>query len=186
MHLYIQIVNLLKKLILPLALLLVLMSATTIAKVLWQENKPLTKQHFKGPIDTKSKFMSNTNTTITIRIVKQKGVTAEVTNYFDPAKSWIKPNATNEILLHEQLHFDITEIYARELRKQIKILQRSTADMDVLNMEIKSAFKQYARLMEKEQNRYDNETNHSIIVDMQKKWTDSVAIRLNNLKEYKK
>lgn len=178
--------NLIKKLIWPFALVLVLMSATTIAKVLWQENKPLTKQHFKGPIDTKSKFMSNTNTTMTIRIIKQKGVTAEVNNYFDPAKSWIKPNATNEILLHEQLHFDITEIYARELRKKIKMLQKSTTDLDVLNMEIKAAFKQYVRLMEKEQNRYDSETNHSIIVDMQKKWSDSVAIRLSNLKEFKK
>lgn len=175
-----------KKLILPIAVLLILMSATTIAKILWQENKPLTKQHFKGPIDTKSKFMSNTNTTLNIRIIKQKGVTAEVTNYFDPAKSWIKPNATVEILKHEQLHFDITEIYARELRQKIKLLQRTITDADVLNMEIKSAFKQYARLMEKEQNRYDQETNHSIIVEMQKKWSDSVAIRLNNLKEFKK
>ncbi len=186
MHLYIQNVDLFKKHILPLALLLLLMGATTIAKVLWQENKPLTKQHFKGPVDTKSKFMSNTNTTLNIRIIKQRGVTAEVTNYFDPAKSWIKPNATNEILKHEQLHFDITEIYARELRKRIKHLQKNTSDADVLNMEIKFAFKQYARLMEKEQTRYDSETNHSIIIDMQKKWSDSVAIRLIGLNEFKK
>lgn len=175
-----------KKIIWLFSLVLVLTSAATIAKVLWQENKPLTKQHFKGPVDNKSKFMSNTNTTLNIRIIKQKTVNAEVTNYFDPAKSWIKPAATVEILKHEQLHFDITEIYARELRKKIKLLQKNTSDMDVLNMEIKAAFKQHARLMEKEQTRYDNETNHSIIVDMQKKWSDSVAIRLNNLKDYKK
>ena len=162
------------------------MSATTVTKVLWQENKPLTVQHFKAPVDSKSKFMSNTNTTLNIRIVKQKNVTAEVTNYFDPSKSWIKPNATNEILKHEQLHFDITEIYARELRKRIKALQNTFPDKDVVDMQIKAAFKQYARMMEREQTRYDNETNHSIIVDMQKKWSDSVAIRLINLKDYKK
>ena len=34
--------------------------------------------------------------------------------------------------------------------------------------------------------RYDTETNHSIIVDMQKKWSDSVAIRLIGLNEFKK
>ncbi len=169
----------------PFSLTLILMSVTTVTKVLWQENKPLTKQHFRGPVDTKSKFMSNTNTTLNIRIVKQKGVTTEVTTFFDPTKSWIKPTATMEVLKHEQLHFDITEIYARELRKKIKMLQKSSVDVDVLNAEIKLAFKQYARLMEKEQYRYDHETNHSIIVDMQKKWSDSVAIRLNNLRDFK-
>ncbi len=178
--------NVLTRCILPLAFLLILISATTVTKVLWQENKPLTVQHFKAPADNKSKFLSNTNTSMNIRIVKQRGVTADVSTYFDPAKSWIKPNANEAILKHEQLHFDITEIYARELRKRIKTLQKTVNDTEQLNADIKYAFKFYAVLMEKEQNRYDKETNHSIITDMQKKWADSVVIRLQNLKDYKK
>ncbi len=166
---------------------LIFLNSTFITGLLWQENKPLTFQQFKGPVDIRSRFVSSTNTTLDLHIVTQKNnMAVDVSTYFDPAKSWIKSNATADILKHEQLHFDITEIYARELRKKVKSLERLGYNKNVLQTEIRQAFSSIAASMRNEQIRYDNETNHSTIADMQKRWTDSVAIRLNNLKVYKK
>ena len=43
-----------------------------------------------------------------------------VSAYFYPTRSWYKPEVCNDVtLMHEQLHFDITELYARKMSKQL-------------------------------------------------------------------
>ena len=45
----------------------------------------------------------------------------DVTPMFIPEKSWCnKERATYELLMHEQLHFDITELFARKMRKKFR------------------------------------------------------------------
>ena len=49
------------------------------------------------------------------------GSTAQAT--FDPNTSWVRnPKTASEALLrHEQLHFDITEVYARLMRQKLAL-----------------------------------------------------------------
>lgn len=70
--------------------------------------------------------------------------------FFESNKSWVR-NRNERVLRHEQLHFDIAEIYARKL----------TATMNP-----DSLWKECYKI----QNLYDNETNHSIDSVAQGRW----------------
>lgn len=63
-------------------------------------------------------------------------VVVDVYAYFSPRQSWYhKDMADDHLLSHEQLHFDITELYARKLRKKIatySFTQDADKEMKVL------------------------------------------------------
>src|SRR5690606_10295249 len=41
---------------------------------------------------------------------------------FNPRNSWVRKGAkSRELLYHERLHFDITELYARKLREAVRL-----------------------------------------------------------------
>ncbi|MGI9550130.1 MAG: DUF922 domain-containing protein, partial [Aurantibacter sp.] len=47
-----------------------------------------------------------------------------VTSLFYPDKSWYKPDLCDDVVLsHEQLHFDITELFARKFRKRLETVR---------------------------------------------------------------
>ncbi len=102
--------------------------------------------------------------------------------HFYPDRSWYKPEKVNEIVLaHEQLHFDITELNARKLRKSI------TDSNFTLN--IKSQMNQLVDKTNKDleimQELYDSESNFSMDVESQKKWQLYVKDELERLSNYK-
>lgn len=167
-------------------LLLLLLSASNPAKLQWKENIRLQTAHYKGKPVVNSKFYANTSTQLSFTIIRKTGVTAEATAFFDPYKSWIRPTSPVTVIQHEQLHFDITEIYAREMRKQIKVLEGLKLKPEEHKVKLTNLYNTVAHLLRNDQMRYDVETNHSLDKAMQKKWTDSVAIRLSLLKAYSK
>ena len=80
---------------------------------------------------------------------------------------------------HEQLHFDITELYARKIRKRFKELQ----DMG------ETDYEEYVKIyyeLEKEldafQQKYDSEVYFR--EQNQKEWIEKIAKELEELKEY--
>lgn len=108
--------------------------------------------------------------------------TASVIAHFYPDKSWYKPEKVNEIVLaHEQLHFDITELNARKLRKNI-------ADSN-FTLNIKSEMNHLVdkanRDLEIMQELYDSESDFSMDVVSQKKWQLYVQEELKRLSNYK-
>jgi len=83
------------------------------------------------------------------------------------SKSWHKSNAdrfTNDILKHEQYHFNITEAYARLMNTYIKDYPDSS--LSFYQTKLARIESELDRLQEV----YDDETNHSLIVDQQAKW----------------
>lgn len=108
--------------------------------------------------------------------------TASVVAHFYPDKSWYKPEKVNEIVLaHEQLHFDITELNARKLRKNI-------ADAN-FTVNIKSEMNQLVDRANKEleimQELYDSQSDFSMDLVSQKKWQLFVKEELGRLSNYK-
>ena len=79
------------------------------------------------------------------------------------------------MLAHEQLHFDICELYKRKLQTNL-----SQAILDPMNFDsqIQAIFKNGWDEYQLEQKRYDDETEHGIIPEKQKAWEDSVKERL--------
>jgi predicted secreted Zn-dependent protease len=149
----------------------------------WDPNNPVTWSDFKGKAQLNAKEAAMTASAIEfnyetngVNMVKWK-----VQSKFYPELSWSrKDKQTAYILKHERLHFDITEVYARILRKRFIEEIRSVKDIPKIKTISKAVMAQW----NKEQQTYDAETNHSINTEKQQEWNQAVADRLEELKEY--
>jgi len=98
---------------------------------------------------------------------------------FQKSRSWMRIK-TDYILKHEQGHFDIAEIFARKLNKEITLYLAKNKRHEELN-------KIYTKVMNEKrdtQQLYDSETNHSINKTQQASWNKKIEEMLEDLKEY--
>lgn len=101
---------------------------------------------------------------------------------FDRQKSWVFEKDP-DLLAHEQLHFDIAELYARKIRQKVATLQsQNNKDLSHYNNEINKLLTESNEMDLK----YDMETLHGGISVKQSEWGDKVDKELNALKAYKK
>jgi len=106
---------------------------------------------------------------------------------FLPRESWVRPDVvadrgvSERTLRHEQTHFDLTEVFARRLRKAFTDLyepcRRADSDLDGLAS-------QYVRAERTEQQRYDEETHHGLAAAEQAAWDGKTASDLASLARY--
>lgn len=155
-------------------------------KIQWQEEKLLTWEDFKAEPDSSNSYSANTNSGISYSWHYSTASGApvllhEVFTNFYPDLSWVKEIENEEYLLaHEQLHFDISELHARKLRKALE------------NYEIKRNIRQdlkrlYNRIESERvsmQNLFDKETSHSENRSEEMRWRKFVAGELEKLEEY--
>ncbi|MGJ8593336.1 MAG: DUF922 domain-containing protein [Aquaticitalea sp.] len=154
----------------------------------WRDDLKLTWTDFKGPPKAHKYAVAVTASGITFEF-SVKELNAEIISFdtkveahFYPDKSWyIKKEGTPQILAHEQLHFDITELYARKFRQQIAQLK--------VNGKLKTQLRELHLNINKElalaQNLYDQETDNSVNRDFQAKWVLYVEQELAKLEAYK-
>jgi len=92
--------------------------------------------------------------------------------------SWVK-EPTNNLLRHEQGHFNLSEIYARKLRKTF------LDNPDSISLKY---YKNQYMIMQEEFDSitlsYDNETDYSCNLVDQQRWNDSIAVWLDRYKDY--
>jgi hypothetical protein len=74
-----------------------------------------------------------------------------------------------DLLRHEQLHFDLTEVTARHIRKHLEQLPRVCA-FPGSHAEIDTAIAQLQREWTAEQSKYDKETDHGANRVKQRQW----------------
>jgi hypothetical protein len=106
---------------------------------------------------------------------------------FLPHESWVRSDVvadravSERMLRHEQTHFDLTEVFARRLRKAFSDLyepcRRADTDLDGLAS-------QYLRAERTEQQRYDDETHHGLAAAEQATWDRKTAADLASLASY--
>jgi len=105
----------------------------------------------------------------------------DVTCTFYRRSSWVKDEGRNRtVLQHEQLHFDITELFARKLRQDLAALPKSQRNWETVQRLYNEANDDCADY----QARYDNATHHSILQDAQRDWTVRVAQELTKFEAY--
>ncbi|CAL2055711.1 hypothetical protein [Tenacibaculum sp. 190524A05c] len=102
-----------------------------------------------------------------------------VFSYFHKNKSTTKV-LSKHLLNHEQMHFNIGEIYARKMRKVI-LKQRKINPDSIKVQEVHSNFFLEYSLFSKE---YDKETKHSVIHKKQKEWDKKILNKLKELEAY--
>lgn len=157
-------------------------------ELIWDESYRLTWSDFKGEpqdeIDAVAITASGLSSQFSARTTPSRLVdyTATITANFYPDKSWYKPGKVNEIVLaHEQLHFDITELNARLLRRNIEEFEFTINIKSEMNFLVDKANKD----LEIMQTRYDNETNYSMNVEAQKQWQIHIQEELLKLTDFK-
>lgn len=156
-------------------------------KITWSPDE-LTWADFKAKPVLSSPFKANVNSGFSyswsVKAVNGKPeFVYEVKSYFYPEQSWVKDKkASKKLLAHEQLHFDISELYARKMRKALESFQPSASVA-----QIKSSLNKLHTSVEKEriktQERYDKETNHGTIPSAQEKWQKFVKSELEKLSD---
>ena len=100
----------------------------------------------------------------------------EVYAYFYPEKSWYHPELCDSVVLsHEQLHFDISELYARKMRE---ILGQRTFSGNV-RAEVRRIFSQINEELSEFQDRYDRETDYSRDHEAQARWNQWIGQQLS-------
>lgn len=154
----------------------------------WNENYKLTWEDFKAQPRTQVDAVALTVSGISFSYSLSQNNNGDyqyqtfVEAHFYPEKSWYKPEVSNShILLHEQLHFDLTELYARKLRKRIaefKFTKQIRTELNQLNDDINEE-------LEMAQNKYDQETNHSIDIEAQKRWEEYITKELKKLSAFR-
>lgn len=96
--------------------------------------------------------------------------------------SWVlQEGRTDYVLKHEQIHFDITEIYARMLRKAL-------TDANVTSNNYSKAlsiFNDIKMKWEERQEYYDYQTKNGTKLETQEKWEAIIEIELAKFDLYK-
>ncbi len=102
-----------------------------------------------------------------------------VFSYFYKKSSSVK-TTDSLVLKHEQLHFDIAELFARKMRKKLEQLNMNDFDADVYNNVIDAIYDDYFLY----QDNYDKETKHSINKEQQIVWQKKVAAEMQKLSNF--
>jgi hypothetical protein len=152
----------------------------------WKSDRKLTwadfkskKQEFGTGMDAYTAYML---TLTPENNGKTDSITVHVECSFDKNKSAVrKGKLSDELLKHEQGHFDLAEVYARLLRKKLSATKTSLQNaQSTLNDLYKSAFSE----LEAEQAKYDRETDHSRVADKQELWNKKIEDRLTELEKF--
>ena len=154
--------------------------------ITWSPKGSLSWNDFKGKPDTSNPYHASTQSGVQYLSSWQSSggktkLSLTVFAYFDKKRSWLKEGkGTDRLLRHEQLHFDISELHARLLRKELS----TYAFTDKHDDEVQRLFKENTKARNTMQERYDAETNHMINKEAQLAWEDSIAARLSELEDY--
>jgi hypothetical protein len=93
--------------------------------------------------------------------------------------SWFKPEAKIEnVLAHEQTHFDITAIKTCEFAARIRAATFTKNDYDKL---LQAYLDEFTRITKDEEDKYDAETNHGLVRDKQIEWQEKVKAKLKEV-----
>lgn len=158
-----------------------------------QQRKKLTVQDYKGIINENEDYLARTYTTVSVQYhspvvcsQKEKVKLMVETSVSVSNKSWMKVykirsrETLNELLSHEQGHYDISEVFATDLKKTLSGL---CFDKASYKKSADSVFQSRNRYYDGLQRQYDTETDHMRNKDMQLKWKRRIALMMDKVME---
>lgn len=144
----------------------------------WSDFKASPKKHIPYKANSNSGISFSWNSTIRISGIE---LNYKVGSNFYPNRSWVKKiEEIDYLLAHEQLHFDITELHARKLRKALE----SYKPGEKMKKELNAIYSEIEKQRRQMQTQFDQETNHSINKEAEFKWREFVEQELEKLKKY--
>ncbi|MFD2785174.1 DUF922 domain-containing protein [Hymenobacter rubripertinctus] len=154
-------------------------------KLEWHADRLLTWDDFKARPNT-DRLEALTSSTIDATIgCIDYAFSGQVRAVFTPSESWVRnaARATPALLRHEQVHFDLTEVHARLLRQKLTLIKFDCLHLQpAFNNLTKVAFLTWQR----DEAKYDQETNHGLNAPKQQEWDQKTQQRLQALAAYAK
>jgi hypothetical protein len=151
------------------------------SRIIWNKTQLLQWFDFAGHVNDTSRFDAESFAEVrfTYNFKSPTNFSFDVFANFHKNLSWCKKEYQSEDLLkHEQLHFDIAGLYSRKLKEAFETYQYSN---DYKN-EIQQIFNQKKIEYHLSQQQYDVETNHSLNKERQKDWEKYIHEQLNEPK----
>jgi hypothetical protein len=150
--------------------------------IVWSAARPLAWSDFKAaaPADVSEGALTGYSLFYGMRCTG-RAFEFVVSAVFLPDQSWVRPvvladpHLKSATLDHEQTHFDISEVFARRMRKYFAELNRPCTRPDD---ELKKSADQIVHDESDEQARYDRETRHGLSANAQQAWDHDVQNRL--------
>lgn len=149
----------------------------------WNEFYKIQWHDFRGTPDDQARGDAGAAVKITAKpfMVKKK-IKYDVVALFNRNKSWARGQSPS-LLAHEQLHFDIAELYARKIRKRIQELNtEGVNDIKTYNAAIHELLQESNEV----DLQYDLETLHGGMSGKQAAWSAKIKIALAQMAHYKK
>ncbi len=151
----------------------------------WSPAQALTWQNFRGPPREGLFKAAETFSSVTYLI----GCLGRETRFtvlatFSTTESWVRRDirsdsvAGPQTLRHEQTHFDLTEVLARELRRT---LHQAEGLCPNRLQRARELFDSLSTVSQALQARYDAETLHGTSLESQGEWSRAVRARLDSL-----
>lgn len=170
----------------------------------WNDNRPLVWADFRGPVPHAAPHEHVAMTAAALRwhyaysLERSGGACAyriteiRIEALFDPASSWVKPDhRRNNVLAHEQGHFDLTEVHRRMFEAASRAFQQDVRPCRGRNSRKVARFVEgdiaatlgelYERTwdnLERVQNLYDAQTRHGMNAGAQQDWLARIAAAL--------
>ncbi len=145
-------------------------------EISWSPDYNLKWADFKGDTSFAQHYVENAVTKIRIEAttaIYKKHYSFSVPCIFEKNNSWTVEHTSVSLLMHEQLHFDIGEVFARELRKKLAEMDHLT-DLTIKER-VKTLYHEVNNACIAYEKKYDIETNHGKSPEKQAIW----QIRIN-------
>jgi len=152
--------------------------------IYWSPKTKLIGENFKRKPIEESHFSagSHLGTGMEIASADQR-LKFTIQAYFVPDKSWIKVQ-DSDLLAHEQTHFDIEEYYARLIRMELGKMKTKGKNFDQIRIESDKIFSRLLSERERYQEKFDEETGHSVHMEKEKAWELDVKHKLQETQAY--
>ncbi|MCG8372761.1 MAG: hypothetical protein MI700_04480 [Balneolales bacterium] len=156
----------------------------------WSPDRRLSWQDFKGDSRFSSNKSFSAESFITLKVEqdyysKPFSSNILVINKFETNLSWVRQdqNHRQDLLIHEEFHFHLSEVYARKMRKEFFDLQ---LNMEEDRMEIDSIFTEIRADYLRRQERYDLITDHGKKKKEQREWERAIERELIQYQAFKR
>lgn len=149
----------------------------------WSETYHLKWEDFQAAPDSNAFGSALTTVTIKARPNRQnRRLEYDINAFFLRSHSWSKTRSIH-VLNHEQIHFDLAELYARKARKKVQELQQlGINDYRVYNSALQAIFQESNEMDAK----YDRETLNGALLKKQISWDLTIGTHLKELYRYRK
>ena len=147
----------------------------------WNPSRKLTWGDYKAKPNPDSDAAASTTTYLGIDYnITSTRFSYNIESRFSKTRSW-GLHKTDYILSHEQGHFDIAELFARKLHKEMSAYK---FNKKTYQKDLRKIYEDVTNEKEEMQNNYDRDTNHSINRKEQAEWLKKISALLEEYTDY--